>query len=611
MKKGLVFGLIAVVSAALLVTACDTGTSGTETTAAVTPGGVVVDRTVESVDDLVKALADKTVVTVAYILDDDDNTAEVGIIIPAGKTVYLLNPNTTVKTFTPADAGLEVRGTLIVSESTVLAAANGAKVYLGSSGSIRIQDGGELRTEARSSVNDLTDAGVGVGSAIGKVRYAAGSVLTVTSEPGLSVAEIGALLGYLPVAGAARSANDITGKPTTLTLEAPLTAVKPSDIAGIPNIERVSRFVVTPAAAETAAAITIPAGAVVTITQALPTVKTLVVSGTVSAPSVGNGTDAVAVTVTNGAALTVAAAIKFDAAASTIAAGGSFSGSAVEGAEIPAAPGAVVNGSEVKEDEKIVVVTAGSALPAAIEAGKTYQVIGDVEITAATTVSGTLLISNGRLTLGSGGSIADASEGTIILDGGSFTGVLALDTTDKYNPSGLTITHAEKNLKTGDATFTLGGEVTGGITEDAKSNIWADAGDNKPEGNWSWATIVGILPAGKIEANSGIEIKQTNLSLLYYKGSNLNDVVKNVAGKPTSAATITTSGPASIYLDPNNTWAIKWAKYGEGRNPQDGAGFGVLLWSGANPKTATIEITPKDGTSYTVTVDWSGVTINS
>ncbi|MDR0688645.1 MAG: hypothetical protein LBG08_00050 [Spirochaetaceae bacterium] len=597
-KKGLVFGLIAVLSAVLLFTGCNTGTGSTESPVTVAPDGMVVDRTVNSEPALVSALDDPNVDVVAFVFGSTDLTASGGIIIPAGKTVYLLNPNTEVRTLTPAAAGLEVRGNLIVSESTRLAAGSNAKVYLGNSGSIQIQAGGKLRTDKRTSVSNLTDAGVGVASVLGNVRYAGGSDLTITAEPDLTVTQIGEILGYI-TAGPARSANISLTAPSSLTLEAALTQVKPSDIAGVPGISAARTLAVTPVAVETESSITIPPGAVVTITQELPTVKTLVVEGSVSAPSVGNGTDAV--TVSKGAALTVETAIKF-AAESKIVSGGSFSGSAAEGANIPADPGATVNGTTVKEEETIVVVT--DTLPTTFEA-KTYQIKGTITVSSAITVPAgtTLLIPEGAtLTIDSTGSIAEASEGTIILEGGTATGMPVLDTTANYNPSGLTIASAEKNLKSGGITVKLGGTVSGGIPT-AQNSMWGNGGSSVPVGNWSAAVIVGILDTEALKANT--VIKQTNQALRYYQGSSADilTVEPNPANPPTT-------GP-NIYIDSAKAYKLK--KYTSANGAADGSnsGFGVLLWSGANPKTATIEITPATTDSdYTVIVDWNGVTIN-
>jgi hypothetical protein len=625
MKKGLVFGLIAVLSAALLVTACDNGTSGTETQAAVTPDGVVVDRTVDSTTSLISALADNTVDVVAYILSSDVSSGN--IIIPAGKTVYLLNSTTDPKSFGPAE--LEVRGTLIVSESTVLAAGANNRVYLGNSGSIQIQAGGELRTDVRLSVSDLTDTGTAVASAIGKVRYAGGSVLTVTAEPGLTVEEIGTLLGYLPASGAARSAVGITGRTSTLTLTAPLTAVKPSDFAGVGEINAKRALTVTTQLPETREALTIPAGlSLTTAAGDLGVVTSLTVEGALSADTLPKLTS---LTVSAGGGFTASGAVgapeglttvaiagtvtvqTLNVAASAaveVAAGGSFDGDA-GAAAISAAEGAKVNGTTVTDaGAKIVVLTAATATLPTTEAGTTYQIKGAVTIGATFTVveGATLLIPAGASLTVDDKSGSIAGDGKVVVEeGGAATGVPALDPTANYNPEGLKITRAEKNLKTGGLTVTLGGAVSNGITDTAKTNFWGNGGSNKPAGNWSWATIVNFINTDAAAQNT--VIKQTSQALRYYQGS-ANDVL---ATEPDPANPPTT-GAANIYIDSAKAYKLK--KYTTALTATES--FGVLLWSGASPKTATFEIipaaaittNPATASAYTVIVDWSGVTFN-
>ena len=66
-KKGLVFGLIAVLSAVFVFTGCNTGTSNDSGSSSpvVTPDGVVVDRTGPSTNYIISALAGKEVDVVA------------------------------------------------------------------------------------------------------------------------------------------------------------------------------------------------------------------------------------------------------------------------------------------------------------------------------------------------------------------------------------------------------------------------------------------------------------------------------------------------------------------------------------------------------------------
>jgi hypothetical protein len=74
-----------------------------------------------------------------------------------------------------------------------------------------------------------------------------------------------------------------------------------------------------------------------------------------------------------------------------------------------------------------------------------------------------------------------------------------------------------------------------------------------------------------------------------------------------------TGSQNTIYISEDSSVVYKLKKYTSENGARDTTnnGFGILLWSGASPKTATLEITPAGGTKYTVIVDWSGLTINA
>ena len=253
------------------------------------------------------------------------------------------------------------------------------------------------------------------------------------------------------------------------------------------------------------------------------------------------------------------------------------------------------------DDDETLAIPAGVTLVVPADKTVTVSSGATLDVDGIVSVAGTV---TGAGTISGAGSITVTGTGTA-------PGIAyGLSTTNNMNPSGLSYASATKNLATGLTTVKLGGTVEAGVSQ-VKDAIWgADPGENAPDGNWSWAVITGILPAG-LEANSGIEIKQTNASLLYYRGIELGDV-SSESSLPNEAPTITDGdgSPGCIFFVGDT--AYKWAKYGTGRNPKDTEddGFGVLLWSGADPKTATLEITPKNGTLYTVIVDWSCVTIN-
>jgi hypothetical protein len=332
--------LIAVVSAGLLFVGCDNGTTTESGPAGTTPDGVVIDKTVDNPGDLVKALAEVT--TIAYVLDGGNGSLN-AVTIPERETVYLLNYSKTPAEVTTNADGLHILGTLIVSESVKLKAADGAKVVLLNTGTLKIQDGGELETQYLTSVNNLDNAGVGVGSVLGQVRYEGGSTLTIGDEGDLTKAEIEKLLGYItPLPIAAKSVAGQTGNPSSLALVAELKNFQPSDINDIIGIQALRTLAVKPGKAESTDEITIPVGAVVTVpTDKLGSVTKLIVNGTLTAPqATGNVTDGVKITVGPGAELAVAS-VKV-ATESTVGVAGKITGE-LNGPITPA-PGAIING---------------------------------------------------------------------------------------------------------------------------------------------------------------------------------------------------------------------------------------------------------------------------
>jgi hypothetical protein len=478
-KRSLVYGGVAALAAAILIFAgCSQATdSDNSSVPAVTPDGVVVDRTVASGDLLIRELADPEVDVVAFVLGESDPSITATIIIPAGKTVYLLNYGNELRTLTPTK-GLEVRGTLIVSESTALKAAGDGKVYLGNSGSLQIQAGGELITDKLKGVSDLTDAGVAVDTVLGKsrIRYAGGSALTITDEAGLAVDGIKALLSDItPAAGSARSvAGQVTGS-STLALEAVLTNIKPSDIykefGALISGNRA--FTVKPGKTETESSITIPAGARITIKadDLLTTVGELIVEGVLEASAATGDT-----TKSDGIKITVGPAgeakvekIEKVTADSKVAAGGKLKGPA----EIPVEKGAIINGLEVSDEGKITLIppftgnagaltvaegtalitttipqtATGVTIPAGatllIPEGVTLTIDGNVDssgtppstFTLAGTikVGGTLIVNTGVPALGGFTGAIEVEKGGVLwdkkTDGGSFWGDAGVNNT--------------------------------------------------------------------------------------------------------------------------------------------------------------------------------------
>ncbi|MDR2150477.1 MAG: hypothetical protein LBO67_06615, partial [Spirochaetaceae bacterium] len=148
------------------------------------------------------------------------------------------------------------------------------------------------------------------------------------------------------------------------------------------------------------------------------------------------------------------------------------------------------------------------------------------------------------------------------------TSTYSLTSTENTNPSGLTVVSAKKSQLTDIVTITLGGTVSGGVnvtTDGFVKNIFAPAGSGKPtDGNWSWATIKGILTTQALAENT--VIKQTNQSLLFYKG---NDTVETTESNTTSWATNPPTGLPNTYISSDNTVAYKLKKYEAANGARD------------------------------------------
>jgi hypothetical protein len=229
------------------------------------------------------------------------------------------------------------------------------------------------------------------------------------------------------------------------------------------------------------------------------------------------------------------------------------------------------------------------------------------------TVNGKLTV-NGNLT-GDGNLVVADTDRVVVGENGdvTVTGSGRIDVTAKYslpthteidtsvsatankNLQGITRT-AEKNLEDGVVTIYLGGTVT---ENETLVETWFGAkGSSAPAGNYAIATIDGIITdAAKA---TGTVVKNTNPSWQWYKGASHGFMVSD---KPTAA---TTAKHIWLGSETETETAFNWREYGALPNNE----FTVILWSGADTKQATLEITPDGKPKYTIIVDWSGLTIN-
>jgi hypothetical protein len=302
MKQSLIFVLIAVLSAGLVFVGCSSDSGGGGGTAAPGIDGIVIDATVDSQEGLKEALRpDNNFEAIALVLSAGDMTLTDVVVIPQGKTLVLLNTDTSRRSLTPSTSGLNIRGSVIVSENTELYVDDEHQVSIWSSGNIQVQARGLLSTDTRISVSNYTDAGVSYESVLTtNVVYKGGSTLTIDQEV-LPITEIGALLGYIN--SGTRAAGTPTG-PSNLILGA-VQNVKPSDISTIAGINENRTLTIKAGIAETAAALTIPAGAKVTAVEPVVTVTSLEVNGGLTVPA-ASFEELTKITVTSGATLDAA-----------------------------------------------------------------------------------------------------------------------------------------------------------------------------------------------------------------------------------------------------------------------------------------------------------------
>ncbi|MDR3160500.1 MAG: hypothetical protein LBU28_02675, partial [Spirochaetaceae bacterium] len=313
MKRSLIFVLIAVCSAIFVLTGCPTDGGGDDGggTPPVNPDtGIAIDHTSPSAARLKEDLLNTDHPEWQAIGFDiaGGGDLDVNTVIPVGKTLVLQNSGAPATKAVIGSNNLVVDGTLIVSNSTGISATTAGKLFIGREGRVEVQPGGRLLTDERKSVTNFVGDSIGANSALttSQVRFAGGTILSIGAESELVIDDITPLLAILPEGTSSRAVN-VPVDPSKLELVQPQTKIKPSDIARLaPSLSAARHVALTPAAKddETITALTIPAGAEVTVTVGLSTIKTLVVEGILDAPSIG-GADAVAVTVSAGASLTV------------------------------------------------------------------------------------------------------------------------------------------------------------------------------------------------------------------------------------------------------------------------------------------------------------------
>jgi hypothetical protein len=437
-KKGLLFGLIAVVSAALALSACSTGTDPTSAPAVV-EDGIPDGRPANTEAELQRLLGDADDSKPIIFSVDSTTTLNSVIRIPEGKIVYIKPANhSTGGTLIPAtNGGLIIAGTVIVTENAELKASDNRDVHVVNGGVLEVYDAGTLSVDSRVNVDNYPD-GAQTNSVLTNVRYAGGSTLKIAAEA-LKITEIQELLGVIPAA-ASKAAVAPSGT-SKLVLGLPQNFM-PSELVGITGISDGRYLEVIADKAETETSLDIPAGIAITATKSLPVtaltvsggldvvpanglaslttltvtvggdftalgntlpaLTTLTVSGILNAPEAKGATAGITITVAATGEVTVGS-VKITPA-SKVSAGGHFDGDTGTDA-IDADKGAILNGQEKTTEGTIVIL---GAIPASLPTGTAQLKPGSYIITTALTLaeSATLLIpEKTTVTIAAAGSL--------------------------------------------------------------------------------------------------------------------------------------------------------------------------------------------------------------
>jgi hypothetical protein len=212
MKRSLIFGLIAVLSAGLLLVGCGNGTDGD--TKYINIGGRLVDVEVTTgqATDLSAALLNPNYQVIGVTSADITlpNNGEI-VKIPEGKTVVLYAG------LTVGTVGLQVEGTLIVEGSGVLTATATTKVWV-TDGQIEVNNGtisiarvGDIYFNNPGSTIEVPALGTG------RVAFRGGNLTATANLIGFD--DVKTAFGWVP-----------QGEVTLLGVDEP---VKPSDLANI------------------------------------------------------------------------------------------------------------------------------------------------------------------------------------------------------------------------------------------------------------------------------------------------------------------------------------------------------------------------------------------
>ncbi|MDR1637045.1 MAG: hypothetical protein LBR93_06875 [Treponema sp.] len=315
LKKSLLFGIVAALSAAFIFTACSTD--------------------VEYKDKIVEKEVEKEIPLVADTLAGNENALKAALGDPNSKIIALTGTATlsddldipegkTLILYAELDTDsseLGIAGAVKVGPDGVLTASSGGIATV--TGSLEVYQGGTVGLDAAASL-------VGLGT--DKVSFKGGAL---AADWPTNLASVNTAFGYV-----AAGILDLSS--------ATLTSLKLSQLAGISGIGATRGLIATATEDEDDTSLSIPAGAALTANTSddLGDITSLSVYGSLTATDATGASGGIAITVGPGASLTVGAIAKL--MASTVAAGASLTTgdvTAFDGtATLTAYAGAAVNG---------------------------------------------------------------------------------------------------------------------------------------------------------------------------------------------------------------------------------------------------------------------------
>jgi hypothetical protein len=420
MKKSLLFGLLAVLAAVFIFTACDNGTTSTEKGDPYPePTPIKIDVVVTTETDLrdlipgAGAPADSSKWK-DKIIGLNPSTSPLALTadltIPEDYTVYVFG-NKTLKT--SAGFGLTVKGNLEVGAGGIVSVADGEKpIIVKDGGNITIDDEGNLSLFLISDINDGETKPVTVVGDTSKVKVEGG---TLTLQAFTKLADL-----EKAFASVESGLLNVTG----------IKPVKPSEITSF-AVTKDRKMTVEVSKVETETSLNIPEGLDLTAYGNLPLVTGLTVDGTFKA--IGNLPLLADLTINNG---TFNSTGIFTGLKTLII--GADGNSNLSGARLPALETLEVNGKLVTDASTVLPGLPGGVTVKVGEDG-TLTLGGTTGVLKDSTIDGKLIVPTGAtVTVGTNAvlTIVNPTQayiegpGSIVALGGTTGGTITVGSED-------------------------------------------------------------------------------------------------------------------------------------------------------------------------------------